>query len=70
VPALLVQAKDDTFIPFEIFQHPAFQLNPQLELLATEHGGHLGFVARRSPRFWLDRTVLDWISAPRLQLKA
>ncbi len=46
VPTLLIQAKDDTFIPFDIFDHAAFRTNPWLTLLATEHGGHLGFLQR------------------------
>ncbi len=61
VPTLLVQAKDDPLIPFEIFDHPALRSNPHLELLAPAHGGHLGFIARRPPWCWLDRVVLDWI---------
>ncbi len=61
IPTLLIQAKDDTFIPFESFQHPAFAANPNLELLALEHGGHLGFISRRRPRFWADQAVLSWI---------
>jgi uncharacterized protein len=32
-----------------------------LRLLAVEHGGHLGFIARGRPRFWLDGVVLDWM---------
>ena len=52
VPALIVQAQDDTFIPFEIFRHPAFESNPNLTLLAPERGGHLGFISRDKPRFW------------------
>ncbi len=63
VPTLLISAKDDPLVPFEIYGHPAFQTNPALTLLATEHGGHLGFLARRKPRFWLDGTVLDWIDS-------
>jgi predicted alpha/beta-fold hydrolase len=61
VPALLIQAKDDIFVPFETFDHPAFRSNPWLELVATSHGGHAGFIARGGPRFWLDRAVLAWI---------
>ena len=49
VPALLIQAKDDTFVPFEPFESDAVRDNPRIELLATEHGGHVGFVARRPP---------------------
>jgi len=61
VPTTLIQAKDDSFIPFSIFSHPAIAENPQINLIATDHGGHLGFISRRSPRFWVDRTTLDFI---------
>ncbi len=62
IPALLVQAKDDPLIPFSVYDHPAFRENPCLTLIAVEHGGHLGFIARRRPRFWLDGVVLGWLS--------
>src|SRR5580698_5306145 len=61
VPALLVQAKDDPLIPFSVYDHPAFRENPCLTLIAVEHGGHLGFVARDTPRFWLDLLVTGWL---------
>jgi predicted alpha/beta-fold hydrolase len=61
VPALLVQAKDDPLIPFSVYDHPAFRENPNLTLIAAEHGGHLGFIARRQPRFWLDGLVMGWL---------
>ncbi len=65
IPALLVQAKDDPLIPFEVYDHPAFSQNAFLRLLAVEHGGHLGFVARRKPRFWLDQVLVQWIGEVR-----
>jgi hypothetical protein len=63
VPALVIQAKDDTFIPFAIFDHPAFRSNPYLTLVATEYGGHLGFLQRHGRRFWLDEAVTEWIGS-------
>ena len=62
VPALLVQAKDDPLIPFSVYDHPAFHENPCLTLIAVEHGGHLGFISRRRPRFWLDGVIMDWLT--------
>jgi predicted alpha/beta-fold hydrolase len=62
VPALLIQAKDDPLIPFLVYDHPAFRENPYLQLVAVNHGGHLGFIARRRPRFWLDCVLMEWIS--------
>lgn len=62
VPTLLIQAQDDTFIPFSSYDHPALTNNPCLQLIAPEHGGHMGFLSRRTPRFWVDGIILDWIS--------
>lgn len=61
VPTLLIQAKDDPLIPFRVYDHPALSRNPHLKLVAVEHGGHLGFLSRKRPRFWLDNVVMDWI---------
>ena len=52
MPALVIQAKDDPFIPFEVFDLSAFSTNADLRLVATEFGGHVAFLARREPRFW------------------
>jgi predicted alpha/beta-fold hydrolase len=59
VPTLLIQAKDDPLVPYEIFRN--LPPNPSIELLATEHGGHLGFLGKRPHRFWLDETIVAWI---------
>jgi len=62
VPALLIHAKDDTMAPFESCESDAVRSNPRITLLATEHGGHLGFIARRPHRFWLDETIMSRIA--------
>jgi predicted alpha/beta-fold hydrolase len=61
VPALVITSKDDPLIPFRMYDHPAFRENSNLRLIATDHGGHVGFVARRRPRFWLDGVMMDWM---------
>ncbi|HEX5229131.1 MAG TPA: alpha/beta fold hydrolase [Bryobacteraceae bacterium] len=70
VPTLLVQAKDDPMIPFEVYDHPAFSTNPHLRLIATDHGGHLGFIAKSRPRFWLDGLLVNWLLEVRNKLAA
>jgi predicted alpha/beta-fold hydrolase len=65
IPALLVQAKDDPLIPFRVYDIPAFRTNPNLTLVAADYGGHLGFLSRKRPRFWVDEVVLGWIEANR-----
>ncbi|HVT95388.1 MAG TPA: alpha/beta fold hydrolase [Bryobacteraceae bacterium] len=61
VPTLVVQAKDDPLIPFRVYNHPAFERNPCLKLVAVERGGHLGFLSRHKPRFWLDELMVGWL---------
>ena len=41
VPALIITAKDDPFVPMAQFTAPEVAGNAHIRLLATEHGGHL-----------------------------
>ena len=66
VPTLLLQAQDDPMIPFSIFTSGELRSNPNLTLVATRHGGHLGFISRELPRFWADEVLTDWISSQTL----
>jgi uncharacterized protein len=61
IPTFLVQAKDDPMVPFAMYSHPAFTKNPNLHLVAVDHGGHLGFLDRNPPRLWLDTLITDWL---------
>jgi predicted alpha/beta-fold hydrolase len=61
VPTLIIHSRDDPMIPFEVFDHPAFALNPNLQLLATDRGGHIGFIDRSRPRIWSDGVIVEWI---------
>lgn len=54
VPALLIQAEDDPFIPFSTYSHAALQQNRALRLLRTPNGGHVAFLARVGARFWAE----------------
>jgi predicted alpha/beta-fold hydrolase len=66
VPALLIHAADDPFIPPEVYR----SVPPAIQVISADHGGHLGFLSRRRPRFWLDAVIVDWITArghPRLE---
>ena len=58
IPALLIASKDDPLVPFEVYRR---RYGVNVTLLATEHGGHVGFLSRRRPRFWLDGTILTWL---------
>jgi uncharacterized protein len=62
VPALLIQAKDDTFVPFATYESAAVRSNPWIQVMATEHGGHLGFIGRGPNRLWSDKAIMEWIA--------
>ena len=61
VPMLMVHSADDPFIPIALYQQPAIRQNPHIQFLPTAHGGHMGFIARRKPRFWLNEAILHWM---------
>ena len=61
VPTLLVTAMDDPVVPFEMYaDHP---MSNAIKIVATQHGGHLGFFGRRGDdpdRHWLDWRICEW----------
>jgi uncharacterized protein len=65
VPSLVIHAQDDPFIPFKVFDHPAFRENPNLHLLAPRFGGHVAFVSRHNPRFWAEEQALRFCEGVR-----
>lgn len=59
IPLLLIHALDDPFLDDEVVPD-AQQLPPQVQLLLSQHGGHVGFVAGGAPWrpvYWLDKVV-------------
>lgn len=64
IPTILVAAKDDPVVPFEVFDTRYF--SPQIEFVYTEKGGHLGFIGnpRRDPdQHWLDWRICSWLGS-------
>lgn len=63
VPTLIIQAQDDPFIPFTPFaQLPKHEF---VRLLATKHGGHVGFWQPRQNgwgNYWAEQTAVDFVS--------
>ena len=61
VPALVITAEDDPFVPIEPFRSPAMASNPCIELIVTPHGGHCGFVeasSNGSDGYWAERMIV------------
>jgi predicted alpha/beta-fold hydrolase len=61
VPALIITAEDDPFVPVSSFADPAIADNPRIRLIVTKHGGHCGFVEAPSNGFdgyWAERMIM------------
>ena len=61
VPALLVNARNDPFIPCASLPKPE-QLGPNLEVYQPNTGGHVGFPAGKQSSQSLPEQVLAWLS--------
>ncbi len=64
VPALIIQAQDDPFIPFTPFQE--ISRNPYVQLLAHKFGGHVGFWHPRSngsDNYWAEQAAVDYCAS-------
>jgi len=57
VPTLVIQAKDDPWIPFRAYRDFAWPSNPRLAPLFTRGGGHVGFHGRGAAVPWHDRCM-------------
>jgi len=62
VPALIITAEDDPFVPVAPFRDPALTSNPCVTLVVTKHGGHCGFLAdphgRDDDGYWAEREIV------------
>jgi len=64
IPALVITAADDPFVPLDAFRDPALSGNPNIRLIVTEHGGHCGFLGAASgdgdDGYWAERRVVEF----------
>ena len=63
VPALVITAEDDPFVPTAPFRAPQLSSNPFVRLHITAHGGHCGFAAPASEGedgYWAERQIVEF----------
>ena len=66
VPALVITAEDDPFVPAQPFHDPKLTGNRHISLRLCAHGGHCGFVSARSAQddgYWAERQIVDFVDA-------
>jgi len=63
-PTLIIHAQDDPLVPFASPVYSSISANPCVILLATAHGGHVGFIAGETggteDRFWAENRVVEY----------
>lgn len=64
VPALIISAVDDPFVPASTFSDPAITSNPNITVVLTPHGGHCAYVERPGgyDGYWAEREIVRFIA--------
>lgn len=63
VPALVITAEDDPFVPADPFRDPRVTSNPDVRVVISPHGGHCGFVAGSSTGencYWAEERIVEF----------
>jgi predicted alpha/beta-fold hydrolase len=63
VPALVITAEDDPFVPAQPFRDPKLTGNPHVRLFLTRHGGHCGFLEgcrNGGDGYWAERRIIGF----------
>lgn len=63
VPALIITAEDDPFVPSQPFRDPKIAANRCIDLRICEHGGHCGFVGETSSEndgYWAEEQIVEF----------
>jgi len=62
IPALIISAADDPFVPDALFTNPKLRENRNIRVIVTEHGGHCGFLGipadASDDGYWAERQVI------------
>jgi predicted alpha/beta-fold hydrolase len=64
VPALIITAEDDPFVPHQPFRDPKVTGNPHIALRICTHGGHCGFVGPASAEddgYWAETQIVTFV---------
>ncbi|MFM7250199.1 MAG: YheT family hydrolase [Planctomycetaceae bacterium] len=65
VPTTIITSRDDPLVPFGMFAADRVAYPPAVRLVATDHGGHVGFVGRKGidpDTRWLDWRVVEIVT--------
>ena len=64
LPALVITAEDDPFVPSHPFRDPKVVGNPNIHVVICEHGGHCGFAGPacgEDDGYWAERQIVEFV---------
>jgi predicted alpha/beta-fold hydrolase len=64
IPALILAAEDDPFVPASQFREAAVRDNPNIAVCIERHGGHCGFASDSSEDdgYWAETTAIEFLT--------
>ena len=65
VPTTIITSRDDPLVPFAMFSSDAIAYPDCVRLVATDHGGHVGFVGKKgvdADAHWLDWRIVEIVT--------
>jgi predicted alpha/beta-fold hydrolase len=65
IPALIIAAADDPFVPADLFRAEAIRSNPWITVRLEAHGGHCGFIGPAngsSDGYWAEETAGSFLA--------
>jgi predicted alpha/beta-fold hydrolase len=65
IPAMILTAEDDPFVPTTPFRDPHVTRNPHIDLIITPHGGHCAFLAETvgsngDDGYWAEMQIVEF----------
>ncbi len=69
IPTLIINAKNDPFLPEACFPIKEARENKNLTLVMPESGGHVGFVSfNRQNLYWSEKQAIDFLNRDRIEI--
>ena len=64
IPALILSAADDPFVPPEQFRAPLMPANPNVTIRVEAHGGHCGFISANGAAdpYWAEESAIKFLA--------
>ena len=63
LPALIINARDDSFLPSSSYPYKQAESSKNLYLMTPQHGGHVGFTTFGTSYYWVENEILNFFES-------